>query len=49
MGDRAMKVEPKHEYREPKLIVYGDLSQITNAHPPPGPKNDHIGGNKKSG
>jgi len=26
-----MKVEPKHEYRAPKLIVYGDLSQITNA------------------
>jgi len=49
MGDWAMKVEPKQEYRAPKLVVYGDLSQITNAHPPPGPKNDHSGGKNKSG
>lgn len=44
-----MKVAPKQEYRPPKLQVYGDLSQITQAHPPPGAKNDHSGGNAKSG
>jgi len=44
-----MKVGSKQEYRPPKLLVYGDLSQITKAHPPPGAKNDHIGGNTKSG
>ena len=34
-----MRVVPKKEYRPPKLHVYGDLSQITKAHPPPGAKN----------
>lgn len=43
-----MKVAPKQEYSPPKLLVYGDLSQITKAHPPPGAKNDHAGGNIKS-
>jgi len=43
-----MRVVPKKEYRPPKLHVYGDLSQITKAHPPPGAKNDHSGGNVKS-
>lgn len=42
-----MKVEPKQEYRAPKLVVYGDLSQITNGSPT-GSKNDHTGGKSKS-
>jgi len=42
-----MKVEPKQEYRAPKLIVYGDLSQITKGNPK-GPKNDHTGGSNKT-
>jgi len=42
-----MKVEPKQEYKAPKLIIYGNISQITKGNPS-GPKNDHTGGKSKS-
>lgn len=42
-----MKVAPKQDYRTPKLLVYGNLSQMTKAMTS-GPKNDHSGGNVKT-
>jgi hypothetical protein len=52
MKDADSRVDPemasKRIYSRPRLVVYGDLSRITQAVSSKAAKNDHLGGSFKT-